>query len=503
MADHNKPTLTSNYVDFVSELDGRLDDIALGLDPATTTATNVPTNAIRWSSSLSKWQKWNGTAWLDLSASFAININGTVGATTPATGAFTTLSATGNVTFTGGTINGTSIGATTASTGAFTNLSYTGTLTGGTGVINIGSGQLYKDASGNVGIGTSSPNRSNFGSSFRVQTIEGAAGGGCGVLELLTPSATGTDRFGELRFGNAATASLGLASFRAIRDGSDSSSAFQFLTSLNGAANERMRITSAGNVGIGTSSPGERLVVSGNAAVSGSGYLSLERNLTPTGAGSGTPSLQFRMVTTGTTYAAGSAIDMLSDGAWSSTSAPGILRFRTTASGSTALTERMRIDSAGNVLVGTTTAPTGAVNSIVPRYNANGSGGIIGGSLINTQFQIPLDAGTFTITLTGNIVFSGFLDVVVWGGFSALNREGYAAYKILWNRTTGSVTTITVQAPTNTGGTFTSSYTFTASKLNDNTLTIAIGKPSGAFYFVGLSGQIPDNRLLSISSSFA
>jgi hypothetical protein len=54
-------------------------------------------------------------------------------------------------------LNGVSIGATTASTGAFTNLAYTGTLTGGTGVINIGSGQLYKDASGKVGIGTSSP----------------------------------------------------------------------------------------------------------------------------------------------------------------------------------------------------------------------------------------------------------------------------------------------------------------------------------------------------------
>jgi len=37
------------------------------------------------------------------------------------------------------------------------NLSYTGTLTGGTGVVNIGSGQVYKDASGNVGIGTTSP----------------------------------------------------------------------------------------------------------------------------------------------------------------------------------------------------------------------------------------------------------------------------------------------------------------------------------------------------------
>ena len=40
------------------------------------------------------------------------------------------------------------------------NLSYTGTLTGGAGVINLGSGQVYKDASGNVGIGTSSPNAS-------------------------------------------------------------------------------------------------------------------------------------------------------------------------------------------------------------------------------------------------------------------------------------------------------------------------------------------------------
>ena len=37
------------------------------------------------------------------------------------------------------------------------NISYTGTLTGGTGVIAIGTNQIYKDASGNVGIGTSSP----------------------------------------------------------------------------------------------------------------------------------------------------------------------------------------------------------------------------------------------------------------------------------------------------------------------------------------------------------
>jgi len=36
-------------------------------------------------------------------------------------------------------------------------LAYTGTLTGSTGIVNIGSGQVYKDASGNVGIGTNNP----------------------------------------------------------------------------------------------------------------------------------------------------------------------------------------------------------------------------------------------------------------------------------------------------------------------------------------------------------
>lgn len=40
---------------------------------------------------------------------------------------------------------------------AAANPSYTGTLTGGTGVVNLGAGQLVKDATGNVGIGTATP----------------------------------------------------------------------------------------------------------------------------------------------------------------------------------------------------------------------------------------------------------------------------------------------------------------------------------------------------------
>lgn len=55
------------------------------------------------------------------------------------------------------TLNGTT-GITSPAETVQGNLSYTGTLTGGTGVVNIGSGQVYKDASGNVGVGTTNSN---------------------------------------------------------------------------------------------------------------------------------------------------------------------------------------------------------------------------------------------------------------------------------------------------------------------------------------------------------
>lgn len=54
-------------------------------------------------------------------------------------------------------INSTPIGSTVAASGTFTDLAYTGALTGSTGVIAIGTNQIYKDASGNVGLGTTTP----------------------------------------------------------------------------------------------------------------------------------------------------------------------------------------------------------------------------------------------------------------------------------------------------------------------------------------------------------
>src|SRR5699024_5316929 len=63
-------------LDFVSEMHGRMDDLAVGLDPERTSATNVPNYSIRWSSVAKKWQYLDGGSWKDLTNEYAINISG-------------------------------------------------------------------------------------------------------------------------------------------------------------------------------------------------------------------------------------------------------------------------------------------------------------------------------------------------------------------------------------------------------------------------------------------
>lgn len=73
MANWQLPTTASTYVNYTAELDARLDDLALGLDPALVTVSNPPTNAQRWNSASRKWEKYNGTSWADLATTYAIN----------------------------------------------------------------------------------------------------------------------------------------------------------------------------------------------------------------------------------------------------------------------------------------------------------------------------------------------------------------------------------------------------------------------------------------------
>lgn len=76
MANWSLPTLGSLYTAVISALSDRLDDAAKMFDSGSTSPTNLPTGTKRWNATSSKWEKWSGTAWSDLAASYAINISG-------------------------------------------------------------------------------------------------------------------------------------------------------------------------------------------------------------------------------------------------------------------------------------------------------------------------------------------------------------------------------------------------------------------------------------------
>jgi hypothetical protein len=134
------------------------------------------------------------------------------------------------------------------------NPSYTGTLTGGTGVVNIGSGQLYKDASGNVGIGTSSPTAriDMFGNyqTFRNGTYTGYVGKGDNIISGAAPSDFGVSTPSNLVFGTGSS-----------------------LT-------ERMRIDSGGNLLVGGTSAAGKIAVTSPVGANFVGHFA---NLTTSG----------------------------------------------------------------------------------------------------------------------------------------------------------------------------------------------------------------------------
>jgi hypothetical protein len=167
---------------------------------------------------------------------------------------------------------------------------------------------------------------------------------------------------------------------------------------------ERMRIDSSGNVGIGTSSPRTQTHILGtgqltaNITDSGNqgGTLTLSQNSNLTNSGG---ALLFAALNDSGNYKPQAGIkSLLSNGVGQGT---GSLAFSIRAtSGDTALTERMRIDSSGNLLVGGTTPTqddscTIDQDGIVTLARTSGSG-----RLMQTFKNGGTSVGTITTTNT-------------------------------------------------------------------------------------------------------
>jgi hypothetical protein len=179
---------------------------------------------------------------------------------------------------------------------------------------------INEDASGNVGIGTASPNIAGVSRAVTVNTTNASSGA---IYEI---AANGTNY--AYLFANASNTVL---------------SSVQALPLLFSTTNtERMRIDSSGNVGIGTSSPSAKLYVNGGVAIHGASF--------PT---------------------SGVGIEALWDGTQSvvqsynrNTSTYQPLRFDGSALQLfTSGTEKARIDSSGNVGIGTS-SPAGKLHTV-------------------------------------------------------------------------------------------------------------------------------------------
>jgi hypothetical protein len=150
-----------------------------------------------------------------------------------------------------------------------------------------------------------------------------------------------------------------------VGESGTNSSTLLFYTSNGGSVGERLRITSAGNVGIGTSTPAAKLDLSGNIGFSGNSNvvigrtvaqnptptsLTIRSNLNNTGASpnSGAHIVLYSGFNAGGDYG---HIEYTTQSGGAAGSKSGDHIFYT---GATSSTERMRIDINGNVGIGTT-----------------------------------------------------------------------------------------------------------------------------------------------------
>ena len=207
-------------------------------------------------------------------------------------------------------------------------------VTDSSGNLNVDSGTLYVDATNNrVGIGTSSPT---------VPLEISATGAGIKNIINIKPGISTTGEGGAITFSNLDPGSNQLAKIASVFEGGTFSASLRFYTNTDteGASpSEKMRITPAGRVGIGTTSPG------GN---SGTRLVLHDAS---------TPRLRLTNSTTGEAASDGAELSLFnSDFIIENRESAPIIFYNGGG-------ERARIDSSGRLLVGTSSSRGNTYNS--------------------------------------------------------------------------------------------------------------------------------------------
>jgi hypothetical protein len=470
----------------------------------------------------------------NLTGTASININGTVGATTPTTGAFTTVAASSSVTLSGGTANGVTYlnGSKVLTSGSaltfdgnklltnalafnyYTDAYYVdGTISNYSSSNSLyvngnAGGYLLLQGAGNqkqqIGISGSNAGAEiyfkNNGSETMRLTSTGLGIGTSSPAAKLHVSATtpviridATAAFNAtptstLSFVGVYNAGGGLDSFAQIAgvkanatDG-DGSAFLKFSTNTSTAnLTEKMRITSAGNVGIGTSSPQARLQVLDQIKVSSADQSA---GIVALGDGSSTSVNVGIGRWNGSTNAAGTGgMGYFSQGVGNS----GGHYFYTGDAAAGSQTERARIPPAG----GFQSVTTISVGNASP--SASGAGitfPATQSASTNANTLDDYEEGTWTPTVSGVTLSSAS------GTYTKIGRQVFVAFDITWPTNTNT-TAITIAslpfAPTANSGVMSTGYSTYTSAL------IGVAG-SGGIALYGLAGNpasAPQNIHLS------